>query len=156
MRRFTLILTLISFVLFTGFTIQNEESVQSISYSLTKSQAKLQSQELNHPLEYLSTDIMLKANLILIKEESTLNDAQYISDGYLIEGVVKNSATFSSFKNVVLRVNFHSIDQTIIGSKEYSIPKDYKPNSSTPILLKVYPPIGDVEFDFEIVRASGV
>lgn len=151
MKKLLFALTLILFVFLTGFTIENN-SIDKIN----ETAAKLQSQELNHPLQYLTTDVIVKANLLLTKKETPFNDAQYKNDGYLIEGTIKNNADLANFKNVVFRINFYSADQKKIGSKDYVINKHYKPHTNNPLSLKVYPPEGYVEFDFEIVGAGGV
>lgn len=151
MKKLLFVLTLILFLFLTGFTIENN----SIS-KINEDNAKLQSLELNHPLQYLTTDVMIKANLLLTKKETPFNDAQYKNDGYLIEGTITNNADLANFKNIVFRVNFYSADQTKIGSKDYVINKNYKPHTNNTVSLKVYPPEGYVEFSFEIVDAKGV
>jgi hypothetical protein len=148
-RKLIFALTSILFVFLSGFTIQN-----SSTKKISKTAAQLQ--ELNNPLQYLTTDVMVKANLILTKKESVFNDAEYKNDGYLIEGAIKNTADSVHFKNIVFRVNFYSTTQKKIGSKDYILNQYYKPHTSNFISLKVYPPKGYVEFDFEIVDASGV
>lgn len=149
MRKLIFVITSILFVFLTGFTIQN-----SSAKKISKTAPQLH--ELNNPLQYLTTDVMVKANLILTKRESVFNDAEYKSDGYLIEGIIKNNADLANFKKIVFRINFYSADQTKIGSKDYVINEFYKPHTDNHISLKVYPPKGYVEFDFEIVDASGV
>ena len=151
MRKLFFALTLIPFLLLTGFTIKNSKSEKAV-----RTDTKLQLQELHHPLQYLTPDVMVKANLVLIKKESAFNDAEYKNDGYLIEGKIKNNASLANFKNVVFRVNFYSADQTKIGSKDYIIDENYKPHTNNPISLKIYPPQGYVEFGFEIINANGV
>lgn len=150
MKKLLFSLTLILFVFLTGFTIKNNAAEK-----INKTDVKLESQELHHPLQYLTTDVMVKANLLLTKKETPFNDAQYTNDGYLIEGVIKNNANLANFKNVVFRVNFYS-GQTKIGSRDYILHENYKPHTNTPLSLKIYPPEGYVEFDFEIVDASGI
>ncbi|MES2573711.1 MAG: hypothetical protein V4572_02090 [Bacteroidota bacterium] len=152
MKKLLFALTLIPFVLLTGFTIQNSKSIETTS----KTDIKLQLQELNHPLQYLTSDVMVKANLVLIKKESVFNDAVYKNDGYLIEGNIKNNADLANFKNVVFRVNFYSAAQKKIGSKDYVLNQNYKPHTNHTISLKIYPPKGYIEFGFEIVNAIGV
>lgn len=150
MKKILFILTLILFVLLTGFTIQNNKPIEN------SATAKLQSQESNNPIQYLTTDVMVKANLILTKKESLFNDAEYKNDGYLIEGIIKNNADLTNFKNIVFRVNFYSASQKKTGSKDFILPKYCRAHSNNTISLKVYPPDGYVEFGFEIVNANGV
>ncbi|HEY6142017.1 MAG TPA: hypothetical protein VIV55_01135 [Flavobacterium sp.] len=156
MKKLLFALTLIPFVFLTGFMVKNNNPLENNTKKLTNLQTKLRLQELKNPLQYLTTDVMVKANLILIKKETLFNDAQYKDDGYLIEGTIKNNADFANFKNLVFRVNFYSISQTKIGSKDYVLNESYKPHSNKSILLKMYPPEGYVEFGFEIVDASGI
>lgn len=156
MKKLLILLTITLFVVLTGFTVQTNKPVQNTAKTLSKFQTKLQLQELKNPLQYLTSDVMVKANLILVKKESPFNDAEYKNDGYLIEGFIKNKADLANFKNVVFRVNFYSATQTKIGSKDYILNKSYKPQTNNVISLKVYPPNDYVEFDFEIVKANGV
>ncbi len=151
MKKLLILLTITLFVFLTGFTIQTNKPEEDN----TKTLSKLQLQELKNPLQYLASDVMVKANLILVKKESPFNDAEYKNDGYLIEGFIKNKADLTNFKNVVFRVNFYSATQTKIGFKDYKLNKSYKPQTNNAISLKIYPPDDYVEFDFEIVKATG-
>lgn len=155
MKKLLFVLALILFVLLTGFTIQSSKPVNDKDKILSKLQTELQLKELKNPLQYLTTDVMVKANLVMVKKESLFNDAQYKNDGYLIEGIIKNNADLANFKDVVFRVNYYSADQTKIGSKDYIINESYKPHTNKTISLKIYPPEDYVEFDFEIVNANG-
>ena len=156
MKKLLFLLTFNLFILLTGFTIQNDRPVRNKTKTLTKSENKLQLKELNNPLQYLTPEVMVKANLVMVKKESPFNDAQYENDGYLIEGAIKNKAHLAHFKNIIFRVNFYSTAQIKIGSKDFVLNESYKPHSTNSISFKIYPPEGYIEFDFEIVDASGV
>ncbi len=149
-------MAIILLVLFAGFTILNNIQTENIPKTTEELRAELQLQELNNPLEYLTTKTTIKINHVMVRRESIFHDAEYENDGYLIEGTITNNADLAKFKDVVVRVIFYSATQTEIGSKEYTFYEYYKPHTNKPISLQVYPPVGYAGFGFEIVGASGV
>lgn len=155
MRKLLIGLFVIPFVLFTGFTIRNNKLVDQKKAVLNEYQAQLLLLELNNPIKYLKTEVVVKPNLVVVKKESLFNDTEYINDGYLIEGTINNNADWVNFKDVVFRVNFYAANKAKVGSKDYVFHEYYKPHTDKKISLKVYPPEGYIEFGFEIVKASG-
>lgn len=151
-----LAVAIILLVLFAGFTILNNIQAENIPKTTEELRAELQLQELNNPLEYLTTKATIRTNRVMVRRESIFHDAEYEDDGYIIEGTITNNADLANFKDVVVRVVFYSATKTEIGSKEYVLYEYYKPHTNKPISLHVYPPVGYAGFGFEVVGASGV
>jgi hypothetical protein len=61
-----------------------------------------------------------------------------------IHGLIVNSSTDSTFKEVVVEITYYSEDETSLGSKTYTIPEIFSPQSKKDVALNIEPNKGDV------------
>jgi len=118
--------------------------------------AELKQQEQMNPLQYLEANGTMKENRVQTREEGLFHAAEFSTDGYNIEGTIKNSATVARFKDVVLTIKFMSKTETVIEEKDYPFYEFYNPNSTTPFALKVYPPSAMEKFGLSVKSATAV
>lgn len=116
--------------------------------------AELLSQENTDPLTYLKVDAKMREDQVKTREAGLFHDAEFAKDGNTIYGTIKNSATMAKFKDIILTVTFYSQTETAIASKDFTIYKFYKPNSTTAFELKVYPPEAMAKFGIEVKNAT--
>ncbi|AWM13822.1 hypothetical protein DI487_08065 [Flavobacterium sediminis] len=98
---------------------------------------ELKIQESRNPHQYLKLE-SIKLNRNQIKKGGLFSRAKY--DGFLISGIIKNSATLAKYKDLRLTVEYFSKTNTLLQSKTYTLYEYYEPNSSKDFQLKVYPP----------------
>lgn len=98
---------------------------------------ELKIQESRNPHQYLKLE-SIKLNRNQIKKAGLFSRAKY--DGFLISGIIKNSATLAKYKDLRLTVEYFSKTNTLLQSKTYTLYEYYEPNSSKDFQLKVYPP----------------
>ncbi len=98
---------------------------------------ELKIQESRNPHQYLKLE-SVKLNRNQIKKAGLFSRAKY--DGFLINGIIKNSATLAKYKDLRLTVEYFSKTNTLLESKTYTLYEYYEPNSSKDFQLKVYPP----------------
>ncbi|KAF5067045.1 hypothetical protein DSECCO2_257690 [anaerobic digester metagenome] len=110
-------------------------------------------QEKSQPLFYLSTDeLTMKQNLV--KESSFFSDAEY--DGWIVEGVIKSTATIAKFKDIVITVQLYSQTETLLEEKEFIIYEFFEPNSTKPFKVKLYPTEVCKRFNVFVKSATAV
>jgi hypothetical protein len=106
-----------------------------------------------NPNEYLSVTATINPNTVLIREAGFFRRAEYSTDGYNIEGIIKNSALVARFKDVVLTVTFMSKTETVIEEKDYVIYEFFEPNSTKSFSLHVYPPDATEKYNVTVKNA---
>jgi hypothetical protein len=111
---------------------------------------ELKSEEQANPLRYLSISGNLRENVT--QESGFLRSRK--TDGYILSGSIKNSASIAKFKDAVVIVSYLSETQTAMETKEYIMYKYFNPNSEMPYEYKVYPPEGFKSFSIEIKTAT--
>lgn len=138
----------------------NFENPTSAEVSVPKTpeelKMELNQQELSDPTHYLIAKATMSENRIKTREAGLFREAEYSTDGYNIEGTIKNSASVARFKDVILTVQFLSKTGTVIEEAEYPFYEFYEPNSTTPFSLHVYPPDVMEKFSVSVKGASGV
>lgn len=98
---------------------------------------ELKIQEQSSPTDYLSASgATMKHNEV--RKAGLFRDAEY--DGWLVEGIIKNTATLARFKDVVLTIKLFSQTETVIEEKDYVIYEFFEPNTSKPFSIKIHPP----------------
>jgi len=117
---------------------------------------ELKVQEQSSPDEYLSATATMSPNRVKTREAGLFRDAEYGTDGYNIEGKIKNSATIARFKDVVLTVTFMSQTETVIEQKDYVFYEFYEPNSTNAFSLHLYPPDATDKFNVTVKSATAV
>ncbi len=93
---------------------------------------------------------------MLVREEGIFNAAEYSTDGYIIAGTIKNSASIATYKDVVLKITYFSKTETVISTEEKTFYELYAPNSNVEYSLKVYPPDDFSTFSVELISAVGI
>lgn len=88
-----------------------------------------------------------------LKADGTYNN-NFIGDKVKINGVITNSATVTTYKDIIVRVNFYSKTNTLIGTEDYTLYEFYPPNSSQEFKLKVKAYSNVSSLGWEIVNAS--
>lgn len=108
------------------------------------------------PTEYLSVDAKIHENKILVQKPDLFHHSKYETDGWIITGDIKNSATLAKYKDPSLIVTYYSQTETEIDKKQFVLYEFLKPNSNTPFEIKVYPPQAMVNFNIQISDATAV
>lgn len=88
-----------------------------------------------------------------LKADGTYNN-NFIGDKVKINGVITNSATVTTYKDIIVRVNFYSKTNTLIGTEDYTLYEFYPPNSSQEFKLKVKAYSNVSSLGWEVVNAS--
>lgn len=117
---------------------------------------ELELQEQISPNEYLSATATMSPNRVKTREAGLFRDAEYGTDGYNIEGTIKNTATIARFKDVVLTVTFMSQTKTVIEEKDYVFYEFCEPNSTKAFSLHLYPPDATDRFNVTVKNATAV
>ena len=116
----------------------NKETSDSASYE--KSVKTIQEIEATSPLDYLQAD-------------GTYNN-NFIGDKVKIDGKITNAATVTTYKDVIVKVNFYSKTNTLIGTEDYTLYEFYPPNSTQEFKLKVKAYSNVSSLGWEVVNAS--
>lgn len=113
---------------------------QSSTSTYQESVMTIQEIEAASPLNYLQADGTYNTN--------------FIGDKVKINGVITNTATVTTYKDVTVRVNFYSKTNTLIGSEDYTLYEFYPPNSKQEFKLKVKAYNNVSTLGWEIINAS--
>lgn len=116
---------------------------------------ELKNQELNDPTTYLSAEnVTMTENKVKTREAGLFRDAEYKTDGYFIEGNIKNTATIAKYKDVILTVTLFSQTETVIEEKDYVVYEFYAPNSVSSFSFKINPPSATNKFNVAVKGAK--
>ena len=88
-----------------------------------------------------------------LKADGTYNN-NFIGDKVKINGVITNSATVTTYKDIIVRVNFYSKTNTLIGTEDYTLYEFYQPNSTQEFKLKVKAYSNVSSLGWEVINAS--
>ncbi|MCW1149165.1 DUF4339 domain-containing protein [Flavobacterium lacisediminis] len=113
---------------------------QSSTSTYQESVMTIQEIEGHSPLNYLQADGTYNTN--------------FIGDKVKINGVITNTATVTTYKDVTVRVNFYSKTNTLIGSEDYTLYEFYPPNSKQEFKLKVKAYSNVSTLGWEVINAS--
>ncbi|MES2592708.1 MAG: hypothetical protein V4608_12555 [Bacteroidota bacterium] len=114
---------------------------------------ELKIQELTTPTKYLTiTGETMKHNLV--REAGLFRKAEY--DGWIVSGIIKNSATIAKFKDIVLSITLLSQTETVIEEKNYVIYEFYESNSTKQFFIKINPPNATDKFNIIVKDAVAV
>jgi len=116
--------------------------------------AELKIQEQANPTLYLTASGTMRENRVQTRSAGLFHDAEYSTDGYYIEGVIKNSASVAKFKDVHLRITFKTKTNTILDTREWIQYEYYKPNSTKAFSIHAYPPPETENWSIEISSAK--
>jgi hypothetical protein len=115
-------------------------SKKSSSSTYEESVMTIQEIEAASPLNYLQA-------------AGTYNN-NFFGDKVKINGVITNSATVTTYKDVTVRVNFYSKTNTLIGTEDYTLYEFYPPNSKQEFKLKVKAYNDVSSLGWEVINAS--
>lgn len=115
----------------TGYS-NNDYSTENNYETKKQSVAEI---EASNPLKFLKADGYYNQNLLGTKLK--------------VDGEIHNSATTTSYKDIVVRVYFYSKTKTLLGSEDYTIYEVVKPNHSKGFNLKVtnYKDVNSIGWD---------
>lgn len=102
---------------------------------------ELYRKELKNPQDYLSVDYSLTYKVLSGEDKIT--------------GTIYNSATFASFKDVVLSVSYSSATGTKLATKEFVVYDYVYSGGTAPFLIKTYSPEGTKQIGVYIKTAKG-
>ena len=128
---------LIAFIILFVLNIIDKQSSTS---TYQESVMTIQEIEAASPLNYLQADGTYNTN--------------FIGDKVKINGVITNTATVTTYKDVTVRVNFYSKTNTLIGSEDYTLYEFYPPNSKQEFKLKVKAYNNVSSLGWEVINAS--
>jgi len=76
-------------------------------------------------------------------------------DTFVVNCTIKNSAKVSSFKDIVIRVTYYSATNSVIGTEDYTIYKEFAPQSEKTVELDIknYKDIESI--GWEVINAIG-
>ena len=154
--RFGMILKIASVGLFFGCNQGSVSNQQLQNVSPEELKANLKIQEQANPVQYLTVEATMRENKVQTRSEGLFHSAEYKTDGYFIEGTIKNSASVARFKDVHLTVRFLSKTNTVIDMKEFVQYEFYEPNSTKTFSIHAYPPDEMAHWSIEISSATGV
>lgn len=142
-------------VLFVTSCSNSVSTEQSRPKTPEELKMELKNQELNDPTSYLSAEnVTMTENKVKTREAGLFRDAEYKTDGYFIEGSIKNTATLAKYKDVILTVTLFSQTETVIEEKDYVIYEFYAPNSVNPFSFKINPPSATNKFNVVVKGAK--
>jgi len=141
----------ISLLLWTSCNSGGSSSNTDRPKSPEELKAELKMQEQFAPTDYLRTEgSTMKHNEV--RKAGLFRDAEY--DGWLVEGTIKNSATITRFKDVIVTIKLFSQTETVIEEKDYAIYEFFEPNSSKPFSIKITPPKVTDKFNVSVKTAT--
>lgn len=147
MKKNILIVTMFLALVFGGiFIIRNvnangDESHNASADTYQEKLMSIEEIELSQPAEFLTIDGNYNKN--------------FWGDKIKIRGVINNTATVTSYKDIVVKVSYYTKTETEIGNKEYIIYDRFPPNSQIDFELKIrnYENVNTVKCD--IIQAEG-
>ena len=146
------ILALIGIAFYGGMAVMHEQKETEDRYkSPEELKRELQQKENRFPTSYLK----LKTNLRNNVKKGGLFKKQKV-DGQIISGVVKNTATMATYKDVVIELKFYSQTDTEIGKQRFVIYEKYEPNSKKDFRYKMEMPSATDSYNATIVDAKAV
>ena len=102
--------------------------------SAVELQEELQTLEQRNPTQYLTIENgTVEPNIV--RRERLFREAK--TDGYIVKGVIKNTATLAQFKDVVITIQSYSKTQTLIDESHFVIYELINPKSSKIFSSKV-------------------
>ncbi|WP_339890233.1 DUF4339 domain-containing protein [uncultured Flavobacterium sp.] len=116
----------------------NENSSNESSY--VESVMTIEQIEAQSPLDYLNAS-------------GTYNE-NFFGDAIKVNGIVTNSATMTTYKDITIRVDYYSKTKTLLNSEEYMLYEFYSPNSTKEFKLKVKNYNNVASLGWEVVNAS--
>ncbi|MCX6312602.1 MAG: hypothetical protein NT084_13315 [Bacteroidetes bacterium] len=131
-------------------------STNNVSPNATPEELKanLKMQEQSNPVQYLTAQGTMEENKVQTRSAGLFHEAEYSTDGYFIQGTIKNSASVARFKDVHLVIKFLSKTNTVIDTKEFVQYEFYEPNSTKGFSIHAYPPEEMVHWSIEIISAT--
>lgn len=112
--------------------------------------------EASDPTGMLLVTGQMQENKILVQKPDLFHHSKYASDGYLVNGFIRNKASIAKFKDAIVRITFYTETRTELDHKDCPVYKYFLPNETTPFELKVYPPENTKDLNLEIINASVV
>lgn len=137
MRILAIIFVIIMGIVILANVLDNKTNTSS---TYEESVMTIQEIEAASPLNYLEADGTYNSN--------------FIGDKVKINGVITNTATATTYKDVTVRVNFFSKTNTLIGSEDYTLYEFYLPNSKQEFKLKVKAYSNVSSLGWEVINAS--
>lgn len=136
------IITIILFLLMilVSFFANYKDSEYSTSPTYEESVMTIQEIEAANPINYLQAN-------------GTYNE-NFVGDKIRIDGIIANSATVTTFKDVTVRVHFYSKTKTLIGSEDYTLYEFYPPKTKQEFKLKVKAYSNVSTLGWEVINAS--
>jgi hypothetical protein len=119
---------------------------------------ELKQNEQGNPLGYVgSHNENLKPNVVMIREGGLFRDAQYETQGDILSGSIKNSASVATFKDAVLKVSYISETNTVISSEQFTIYKVFAPGSDIAYGdIKTNPPAEMKSYNVQVIGATAI
>lgn len=118
---------------------------------------ELKQQEQSNPRTYISTiNEKMDPNVVMTKKAGIFSSAEYETQGYILNGYIKNTASVARFKDVTLRVNYISETKSIISSEQFTIYQFVEPNGQIPFDVKTNPPTDYRTYSIDIINATAV
>ncbi len=133
-----------------------EAAIASIPKTPEQLRMELKKQEQEDPPKYLVAHGTMSENKVQSKAETLFKNAEFKTDGYYIEGTIKNSASVARFKDIVINVEFVSKTGTVIESKDFPFYEFYEPNSTLPFNIHAYPPVDTKNFRLKVKKATPI
>ncbi len=138
-------------ILLLPFAIACNSNSQSVSDSNPETthvktaeelRAELLLNEQQAPLNYLQiikdNNYSMKRHQVLVEKHIFRAD-EYKDDGFIFNGVIKNSATLASFKDAIVHVKYVSPTLSVIEEQDYTIYRFLPPNDTIHFSIKVNP-----------------
>lgn len=116
----------------------------------------LKTEEQKNPKSYLITKATISPNRVKIRNAGLFREAEYATDGYYINGIIKNTAKVARFKDVILLISYSSQTGTVIEEEEHILYEFYEPNISKSFSIHVYPPDAMSQFNVTIKTATSL
>lgn len=108
--------------------------------STAKLENEILKEERLHPTRHLGAyNVTTTQNKIITQHPDFFHHTEYRVDGWNVSGFIKSNASFAAYKDVVLVVVFYSPTYTILGTTNVTLYNFFRPRSTTPFKIKVYP-----------------
>lgn len=117
-----IVLLLLSVVIFWKFSLSETDSFEKTQINKQLDQ-KIKDFEKSQPVKFLTADGEYSAN--------------YRGNKLIINGTIKNSATLTTYKFVVVTITYFTKNKTVLDTESYRIFETFSPNSTKDFQLKI-------------------
>ena len=144
----------IAVFLIIAIFLSNQSCFSQTDFQL---RSKLVKNEKTHPTEHLVIrNFTSVPNMVITQKPDLFHHTIQHQDGWNIGGFFRNTATFASYKDILVEVKFFTKTGTLLGSQNVVFYELFSPHCNIQFQYKLNPPNGTEDFAIRIIKATPI